>query len=196
MDRSISGAGIGRVAGCQGAEPGIIAQLPTKDDKGREVSALSSTVPQTPSRSGFDNHGLTAVSFNERTTAASHPGSGPYDNVNFALLPSMEHACPEVYRYALEVNKTILTSKTMEKKKMPPACVANLSRYIEEPNIEKIKSNTFRFIVMYLEEGNECGRLMVACNDFGYTLHELNECRQQGKSPLDLAREIVERSKT
>lgn len=84
---------------------------------------------------------------------------------------------------------------TCTKSKMSKCCLMSLERYIENPDqaFDILHNSTFRHIVIFLEAGEKSPRFEIACADFGYSSDELEAFRREGKRPVDLAREVVQR---
>ena len=66
-----------------------------------------------------------------------------------------------------------------------------LNTYINDRDLKVLKSSSFKHIAMFMDYADQTPGLPIACYDFGFTLEELGQLRQQKKSSVDVAFDLL-----
>jgi hypothetical protein len=98
----------------------------------------------------------------------------PADDTNFAKMFGMVPA---------EISKT----------PMPAPVRGVLQAFLDSSDASKLSHTTFRYIHSYMTTGAKAGRLSLACEDFGYTIAELQTAVAEKRTSVDIAKEIMGR---
>jgi hypothetical protein len=87
-----------------------------------------------------------------------------------------------------------LEKRQLVKEPLPPAVHAALTDWLAEGDATRSHPVlTFDEIITYMATGRVTRRLSIALGDIGYTRKELDLCKAEGETALDIAREVLAR---
>jgi len=87
-----------------------------------------------------------------------------------------------------------LDKRSTTKNKLYIGAYTCIKKWYELEDIKFLNSCTFRYIVEFFENKPPNPRFKTACSDYGYSIEELTELKNSGKTAKDIAKEILDRS--